>query len=131
MSAWSAPAVGLSDADVTGGGTTVAPNITEEAGTPVTGAAVNYERVMSVHAIQAAVSDLEGDFVVVALQGSLDGVNWYVLTTPTFVGDGTIMSSPVTTPAQYVQVVATAVTAGSPITTATVNALVIAKETAD
>lgn len=132
MSAWSTPTTALASADVTGG----TPDEGTAPGTPVTGSVINYERVMSVHALTATLASISGGdgLAGVSLQGSLDGENWYSILGVSFpqgATPGVSLVAPVTTPAQYVQVVVQAFTQGggvTPISASITDVLVIAQE---
>lgn len=128
MSDWSNPVVSFASATVTGG--YYSGDGPPAFGTPVDGTVIDYERVMSAHAMQISVTDASGTgYVSVALYGSLDGENWYAMAAPTYTGNDTAIVA-VTDPAQYVQVVATSVSAGPVATTfsADIAVLVIAQE---
>jgi hypothetical protein len=129
VSQWSNPAEVLSSVSLTGG---ALPPPNPSPGTPVTSTVVDYERVMAQHFLEADLSSFSGlGVVVITLQGSLDGVNWYTIGSSGFSAPGVATLGPSVLPAQYVQVVAVAETEGSgPVVSATgLNASVIASET--
>lgn len=63
-------------------------------------------RVVDEHALQVEASSFTGSFLIVQLQGSLDGVGWYVLTAVNPNSNNTFFSDVSGVPARYTRVLA-------------------------